>query len=97
MSRPKDAPARLICGMRPATAQRYIVVREQFDIIIKQIHKAGCWLSEFENVRPTGLCRTLTIIGRGLIHNAAQIHDYLENEFVSLEKLTAAIESRPDE
>jgi hypothetical protein len=82
---------KLICGMTAPTARRYIVVRKEIDILIKQVNKAGHWLSEFEKAKPDGLCHTLAMIGVLIMHNMAQIHHYLENEFVSLEKIYDAI------
>ena len=84
-------PDKLICGMTASTAQRYIVVRKELDIVIKQVHKAGYWLSEFETVKPDGLCKTLSLMGVSIMNAMARIHDYLEDEFVSLEKIYDAI------
>jgi hypothetical protein len=83
---------KLICGMTESTARRYIVVRKELDIIIKNVHKSGYWLSEFEHVKPDGLCKTLSLMGLSIMHAMAQIHDYLENEFVSLEKVYDAVD-----
>jgi hypothetical protein len=79
----------LICGMTPSTARRYFVVRAEIDLIIERINKTGHWLSEFEKVKPDGLCKTLTGVGRLIIQGMIQIQDYLENEFVSVEKIRA--------
>jgi len=78
---------RLIRGMTPPTAQRYIVARKEIDILIHRVHKAGYWLSEFDKVNPEGLCNTLSLMGVSIMHAMAQIHDYLENEFASLEAI----------
>lgn len=94
MSCPKKSKVRLICGMSPSAAKRYIVVRKELDPVIDKVHKIGCWLSDFENVKTTGLCKTLASTGRGLMHFAAQLHDYLENEFASLEKAVEALKDR---
>ena len=80
-------PNKLICGMTQPTAQRYIVVRKELDIVIKNVHKSGYWLSEFETANPAGMSKTLSLMGLSIMHAMAQIHDYLENEFVSLEKV----------
>jgi hypothetical protein len=82
---------KLICGMTESTAQRYIVVRKELDIVIKNVHKSGYWLSEFEKADPQGMCKTLSLMGLSIMHAMAQIHDYLENEFVSLEKVYDAV------
>ena len=81
----------VICGMSPQTAQNYILVRKELSPLIERIHKAGCYLAEFEKIRSTGLCQTLANIGRGLMHDAAAITDYLENEFASLQKVNEAV------
>ena len=96
MNYPKDDPARMICGMTESTARRYIVIRKELDMIIARLHKAGYWLSEFETVKPDGLCKTLTLMGLSVMHSMSQIHDYLENEFVSLEKLYEAVKDRKE-
>ena len=80
--------------MTEPTARRYIAVRKELDILIKQVDKAGHWLSEFEKAKPDGLCHTLATTGVLIMHNMAQIHDYLENEFVSLQKAAAGIDDR---
>ena len=89
-------PNKLICGMTQPTAQRYIVVRKELDLIISRVHKTGYWLSEFENVKPDGLCHTLSMMGVMIMHNMAQVHDYLENEFVSLDKVYDAVKNHKE-
>lgn len=89
MSDPK-----LICGMSEPAARRYIVVRKEIDILINQVHKAGYWLSEFENAKPEGLSHTLAMMGVLIMHNMSAIHDYLENEFASLEKIEQDLTER---
>ena len=84
-------PNKLICGMTPETAQRYIVVRKELDILIRQVHKAGYWLGELDKVKPDGICHTLATMGVLIMRNMAQIHDYLENEFASLETVRDAL------
>jgi hypothetical protein len=79
----------LICGMSPSTAGRYLVVRNQIEMIIEKVNKAGHWLGDFEKVRTEGICKTLAGVGRMLTHEMAQLEDYLDNEFVSMEKLRA--------
>lgn len=104
MSRPKKSEIRLICGTHAATAQRYIIVRKELELVIGKVHRIGCWLSAAETVRATGLCKTLALAGRSLMHLAAQLHDCLETEFASLEKAVEALKStdkpgrpRPDQ
>ena len=87
---------KLICGMTEPTARRYIVVRKELDMIISRVHKAGYWLSEFETVKPDGLCKTLSLMGVSIMHSMAQIHDYLENEFVSLKRVYDAVKDRKE-
>ena len=87
---------KLICGMTESTARRYIVVRKEFDMIISRVHKSGYWLSEFENVKPDGLCKTLSLMGLSIMHAMAQIHDYLENEFISLERIYDAVNNHKE-
>lgn len=87
-------PDKLICGMTEPTARRYIVVRKELDILINQVHKAGHWLSEFKTVKPEGLCHTLATMGVLIMHNMAQVHHYLENEFVSVQKISDALNNR---
>jgi hypothetical protein len=79
----------LICGMTPATARRYVVVRTEIDLIIERISTVGIRLSELEKVRPDGLCKTLSRMGSSIMQGTAQIQDYLENEFVSVDKIRA--------
>lgn len=87
MNPPENDPARMICGMTKPTAKRYIVVRKEIDMLINQVHKAGYWLSEFEKVKPEGLSHTLAMMGVLIMHNMSAVHDYLENEFASLQKI----------
>jgi hypothetical protein len=82
---------KLICGMTAPTARRYIVVRQELDILIEQVQKAGHWLSEFEKIKPEGLCHTMAMMGVLIINNMTQIHNYLENEFVSVQKVNNAL------
>jgi hypothetical protein len=82
---------KLICGMTAATARRYIVVRKELDILINQVNKAGHWLSEFEKAKPDNLCHALAMMGVLIMHNMAQVHHYLENEFVSLQQISDAL------
>ena len=84
-------PNKLICGMTEPTARRYIVVRKELDMIIQKVHKAGYWLSEFETANPAGMSKTLSLMGLSIMQAMAQIHDYLENEFISLEKVYGAV------
>lgn len=79
----------LICGMTPSTARRYVVVRQEIDLIIDQVNKAGYWLSDFEKDKTDDLRKALTRMGRLIMHAMVQIQDYLENEFVSVEKIRA--------
>lgn len=79
----------LVCGMTPSTAKRYIVVRQEIDLIVERINKVGIRLSELEKVRPDGICKTLSRMGTSIMQGMAQIQDYLENEFVSVEKIRA--------
>ena len=78
-------PNKLICGMTKPTARRYVVVRQEIDIMIERINKAGHWLSEFDKVKPDGLCHTLSMMGVMLMHSISVIHYYLEDEFASLD------------
>ena len=94
MSHTKDDPARTVCGMTVPTAMRYIDVRKELDMIIAQLHKAGYWLSEFDKADPASMRKTLTLMGVSIMHAMAQIHDYLENEFVSLERVYDAVKDR---
>jgi hypothetical protein len=87
---------KLICGMTASTAQRYIVVRKELDMIISRVHKSGYWLSEFDKAKPDGLCHTLSMMGVMIMHNMAQVHDYLENEFVSLDKVYDAVKNHKE-
>jgi hypothetical protein len=87
-------PQQLICGMTEPTAKRYIDVRKELDMIIVQLHKAGYWLSEFDKADPASMRKTLTLMGVSIMHAMAQIHDYLENEFVSLQRVCDAVNSR---
>ncbi len=87
-------PIKLIYGMTESTAQRYIVVRKELDIVIQRIHKAGYWLSEFDKADPAGMCNTLSLMGVSIMHNMALIHHYLEDEFVSLERVYDALADR---
>jgi hypothetical protein len=89
-----STPNELICGMTEPTARRYIVVRKELDILINQVNKAGHWLSEFEKAKPDGLCHTLAMMGVLIMHNMAQIHHYLENEFVSVQQISNALNNR---
>ena len=77
-------PNKLICGMTQPTAQRYLVVRKELDMLISRVHKAGYWLSEFEKVKPDGLCHTLSMMGIMVMNSISMIHHYLEDEFASL-------------
>ena len=79
----------LVCGMTPSTAKRYVVVRKEIDLIIERINKAGLRLIEFEKVKPDGLCKTLSRMGISIMQGMAQIQEYLDNEFVSVEKIGA--------
>jgi hypothetical protein len=94
MNHPKDDPARTVCGMTEPTARRYIVIRKELDMIIARVHKAGYWLSELDKADPAGMSKTLTLMGVSIMHAMAQIHDYLENEFVSLERIHDAVKGR---
>ena len=78
-------PDKLICGMTEPTARRYIVIRKEIDIMIERINKAGYWLSEFDKAQPEGLSHTLAMMGVMIMHSISTIHDYLENEFASLD------------
>lgn len=80
-------PDRLICGMTPKTAQRYIVVRQEISLIINRLYNAGSYLSEFEKIKPTAFCRTLSLMGRLVMYEAMLIGDYLEHEFASMHKV----------
>jgi hypothetical protein len=80
----------LICGMTPETARRYLVVRKEVDMIIEQVDTVGRWLGEFDKIKVDGLCKTLTRFGLLIVNATAQIQDYLDNEFVSVEKIRAA-------
>ncbi len=91
MERPKQDPDRLICGMTQETAQCYIVVRQEISLIINRLYRAGSYLSEFEKIKPTTICRTLSLMGRLIMHEAMLISDYLEDEFVSLENAKASL------
>ena len=91
MSRQKDDPVRLICGMNQETANSYIVVRQEIGMIINRLHKAGDYLSEFEKIKPGGICRTLSLMGKSIMHDAALIREYLDNDFVSLERIEDAL------
>ena len=88
-----NEPDKLICGMTKSTAQRYIVVRKEIDIVIQKVHKAGHWLSEFDKVKPEGLCNTLSLMGVSIMHAMAQLQDYLENEFASLDTVRDALKN----
>lgn len=91
MDRPKQDPDRLVCGMTQKTARRYIVVRQQIDMLVNRLYRAGAYLTEFEKIKPIGICRTLSLTGRLIMHEAMLIRDYLENEFASLEKVCSAV------
>ena len=80
-------PDRLICGMTPKTARRYIVVRKEISLIINRLYRAGSYLSEFEKIKPVPVCRTLSMMGRLIMHEAMLIGDYLEHEFVPVQKV----------
>jgi len=87
---------KLICGMIPSTAERYLVVRQEIDIMIQRIHKAGLWLSEFDKAQPEGLSHTLSMMGVMIMHSTSAVHDYLENEFASLDTVRQALkDNRP--
>lgn len=87
---------KLICGMTTSTARRYLIVRQEIDIMIQRIHKAGHWLSEFDKAQPESLSHTLSMMGVMIMHSAATVHDYLENEFASLESVRQALkDNRP--
>ena len=94
MNDPKDDPKRMICGMTEPTARRYIDIRKELDMIIARVHKAGYWLSEFDKAHPAGMCKTLSLMGLSIMHSMSQIHNYLENEFVSLERVYDAFKDR---
>ena len=79
----------LICGMTPSTARRYVVVRAEIDLIIERVHKAGQWLSDLEKLRPGDHQKIVIKMGRSIMSATAQVQDYLENEFVSVEKIRA--------
>ena len=87
-------PNKLICGMTEHTARRYLVIREQIDIMIERTHKAGHWLSEFDKAQPEGLSHTLSMMGVMIMHSMSMIHDYLENEFASVETVTDQLQSK---
>lgn len=88
--------SKLICGMIPSTAERYLVVRQEIDIMIQRIHKAGLWLSEFDKAQPEGLRHTLSMMGVMIVHSISTIHDYLENELASLDTVRQALkDNRP--
>jgi hypothetical protein len=91
MCRPKEDPQRLICGMTPETAKRYIVVRQEMKLITDRVHTAGYYLSQFEKAAPVGIRSQLCVIGRIIMHDAMLLHDYLESEFVSLSKVYSVI------
>ena len=91
MCRTKDGPDRMICGMTQETAESYIVVRQEISMIINRLCKAGVYLSKFEKIKSDGICRTLSLMGKSIIHDALLIGEYLENDFVSLEKVEAAL------
>jgi hypothetical protein len=94
MNNPKDDPKRMICGMAEPTAKRYITMRKELDAIIARVHRAGYWLSEFDKADPVGMCKTLSLMGVSIMHAMARIHDYLENEFVSLAKIYDGVNGR---
>lgn len=79
----------LVCGMTPSTAKRYVIVRREIDSIIDRVNKAGHWLSEFEKVRPGDHRKILIDMGQSIMQRMAQIQDYLENEFASVDKIRA--------
>jgi len=79
----------LICGMTPATAKRYVVVRHEIDLIIDRVNKAGHWLNQLEKARPGDHRKILIQMGRSIMNAMAQVQDYLENEFVSVDKIRA--------
>ena len=87
-------PNKLICGMTPTAARRYLVIRQEIDIMIQRIHKAGLWLSEFDKTKPEGLSHTLSMMGVMIVHSISTIHDYLENEFASLDTIREALKDR---
>jgi hypothetical protein len=84
---------KLICGMTTTTARRYLIARQEIDIMIKRIHKAGHWLSEFDKAQPEGLSHTLSMMGVMIMHSTSAVHDYLENEFASLETIVDALKA----
>jgi hypothetical protein len=84
-------PDKLICGMSQPTARRYIVIRKEIDIMIERIHKAGYWLSEFDKAEPARMVHTLSMMGVMIVHSISMIHDYLENEFASLQVVRDAL------
>jgi hypothetical protein len=89
-------PNTLICGMSLTTARRYLIVRQEIDIMMQRIHKAGYWLSEFDKAQPEGLSYTLSMMGVMIVHSISTIHDYLENEFASLDTVRETLkDSRP--
>ena len=90
MTHPKDDPV-VICGMTEAAAKRYIVVRQEVLVIIDRLHKAGYYLNQFDEIRPTGIGYTLALMGRSIMHDTVLIDYYLENEFASLEKVYEAV------
>ena len=83
----------LVCGMSPSAANRYLIVRKEIDIMIQRIHKAGYWLSEFDKAKPEGLSHTLSIMGVMIVHSISTIHDYLENEFASLDTVRESLKN----
>lgn len=85
---------RLVCGMSPSAAKRYLIVRKEIDIMIKRIHQAGHWLSEFDKAQPEGLCHTLSMMGVMIMHSISAVHDYLENEFASFEKVRESLKNK---
>jgi hypothetical protein len=89
--RPLPNDPAVICGMSPQIARNYVIVRKELCPLIERIHKAGCYLSKFEKIRPTGVCQTLGWIGRGLMHDASTITDYLENEYASEQTVHEAL------
>jgi hypothetical protein len=94
MSHQTKDTARLICGMSEQTAQRYITVRQELDILIDRIHNAGNYLSKLKTVQPAHIGKSLALTGRSITHAMALVHDYLENEFASLEKVRSAVNHR---
>jgi uncharacterized protein Yka (UPF0111/DUF47 family) len=63
----------LICGMTPATAKRYVVVRHEIDLIIDRVNKAGHWLNQLEKARPGDHRKILISMGRSIMNAMANV------------------------